>query len=122
MNQEQINLTKEEHDIADLKNTIEKINNILTSDEFDILTAKEVIQKVNYSYPENFMLYNMFTYGSNAKQYQSSGISVEVASKEGLIEDLVWKRFYLSAKLANKAVDTIKQEWQIEKQKMKTIF
>lgn len=117
MDQEQIKTVKEMFDIADMKQTIDKINCILTASEFDVFAARTVIRQVNEKYEENVCIYNIITYGSTPRQIRNSGIKIDVAPSENLIEDLTWKRFYLSAKIANKTVDIIEKEWRAEKQK-----
>ena len=86
-------------EIMDIQKTIEEINRILYSIPFRTDEACAKICEVNTKHPENMTVHNLlFSHGQTS-------IPIASAGDELLKEDLSWKRYYLNAKCAEKAVD-----------------
>lgn len=95
-------------EIAKMEIAVETIQKLLSSAQFDVVAARKTIKDINGDHPENYLLYNLLFRGTPVPQ--SGTVCVDEAPVKGLIEDLQWKNYYLSAKLAGKTAEEIKKE------------
>lgn len=102
---------KEAFKPAKLIDELQKINNdifeiayILSSVPFNMEDARQKVISVNQEHPENRLFFFLLN--------PPSGKAVPIcdASSDNLKQDLVWKKFYLSAKVDAKTLDEIIQQ------------
>ena len=99
--------------LNDLHNLIDEIEIFWNNPFFDEKKARKIIQEVNRKHYENVVLYNLTTNKPKANFSNSrSGVSIDAATSSQLQEDLLWKHFYLNAKLLGKGVEEIIKEWK----------
>ena len=92
------------YDIEDMQKAIHEIDVIMQGWTFDAERARQKIVEINDSHPENVTVHNLlFSPG----QFSTS---IAHANDEQLKNDLLWKRYYLNAKCAGKAVDEMRKD------------
>ena len=91
-------------DVQKIQKDIDEINILLSAIPFNDIEARKKIHKINEEHPENTLIYKLlFPPAGNT-------ISVDQAPSDGLIQDLCWKRDYLSIKAKTKSLDEIIQQ------------
>lgn len=94
--------------LADIKNTINRINHILSAYYFDSNQARNIIDEVNFKHPENIMVYAIANEWGNCS---GGGVNLSEARAKELRQDLEWKKFYLNGKVAGKVMNKIIDEY-----------
>lgn len=105
-NQEAIKLFENAHSLKeqlDMQSDINDIDRILTR-PINIYDVKDKINSINENHPENVILYKII--------YPPVGNPVPLnrATDNGLINDLIWKKYFLNAKMKAKAFDEFYKE------------
>lgn len=104
--QEAIKLFEKAHFLKeklDMQDDINDINEILTY-PVDVAKVYEKIEHINRKHPENIILFNII--------YPPVGkpIPLNRATNDNLINDLIWKREFLNAKMNAKLFDEFCKE------------
>lgn len=91
-------------DIKKINDDIGKIVTLLSTTPFDEIEARKIIKDINDGHKENVLIYKLIF------KPKGSGIYVDQAPSDGLIQDLCWERDYLSIKAKIKSLDEIIQQ------------
>lgn len=99
-------------DFADIRDLLGKIEAVLQAPQFDECQARHIIGKVNENHKENIIAYKIATHQFMGNTENRGSVSVQDAGPDALKQDLLWKHFYLNAKLRAKTIEEIEKEWQ----------
>lgn len=99
--QESFKPVKTFDEVQKINHDIDEIDSILSTFPFDIETARQKIISINVEHIDNRLFYLLL----NPPVGQP--ISICNAPSDSLMDDLVWKKFYLKVKADAKTLDEI---------------
>ena len=89
------------HEQIDMQQDIDNICYVLSQNPVDMFQVRTQIETVNRKHRENVIIFNMIF------PPQGSPVSLDSASNDNLISDLIWKLKYLQAKQIGKTFEEL---------------